>query len=242
MMDGREAVSRCGTNAPDGPVSSKTPKMTARGVLLDVGVVMVKSVWEMADDYERLNGLAAGTIPGRGPFQPDGDAAWRRHLDGAITERDYWMAFSDRGVQAGAPLNGHPHLMRAICQHPGIEVVRPQADALVNDALAAGLRVGILTNELISFQGQEWVDAQPVFGAVHVLCDAQQMGVAKPNPEPYEIAIEQMGLPAADIVFLDDNPRYIEGGVKAGLDTVLLSVLDVDGAYREVRLRCGLPG
>ena len=214
--------------------------MTAQGVLLDVGVVMVKSVWEMVDDYERLSGLAPGTIPGRGPFAPGGDPAWQSHLDGTISERDYWMAFADRGVQAGAPLNGHPHLMRAICQHPDIEVIKPQATGLVNDALQAGLRAGILTNELISFQGQEWVDAQPIFRAVHVLCDAQQMGIAKPNPEPYRVAIEQMGLAAADIVFLDDNPKYVEGGVKAGLDCVLLSVLNVDGAYREVRLRCGL--
>jgi putative hydrolase of the HAD superfamily len=214
--------------------------MSAQGVLLDVGVVMVKSAWEVADAYEALNGLPPGTIPGRGPFEPGGDPDWQRHLAGDITEREYWMAFADRGVRAGAPLHGHPHLMRAIFQHPGIEPIRPQAVSLVDDALAAGLRVGILTNELVSFQGQDWVDAQPVFAKVHCLCDAQQMGVAKPNPEPYAIAIEQMQLPADQIVFLDDNPRYADGGTRAGMQSVLLSVLDVDGAYATVRELCGL--
>jgi putative hydrolase of the HAD superfamily len=214
--------------------------MAAYGVLLDVGVVMVLSAWEIVDEYERLNGLAPGTIPGRGPFAPEGDAEWGRHLHGEITEREYWMAFAQRGEAAGAPLHGQPHLMRAMFQMPGIDPFRPQAIRLVDDALAAGLRVGILTNELVSFQGEEWVANQPVFAKVHVLCDAQQMGVAKPNPEPYEIAIERMGLPAGDIVFLDDNPKYADGGTRAGMQSVLLDVLHVDAAYAEVRQRCGL--
>jgi putative hydrolase of the HAD superfamily len=212
-----------------------------RGILLDVGVVMVKSAWEIVDDYERLNGLGPHTIPGRGPFAPEGDSEWRRHLEGEITEREYWMAFAERGANAGAPLHGHPHLMRAMFQHPGIDPVRPQATALINDAVAAGLRVGILTNELISFQGEAWVSSTPIFSKVHIFCDAQQLGIAKPDPRPYEIAIERMGIPAKDMVFLDDNPLYVEGGERAGIPSVLLSVLDVDGAYNEVRTQVGLP-
>ncbi len=212
----------------------------ARGVLLDVGVVMVKSAWEIVDQYERLHGLSPGTIPGRGPFAPNGDRQWQRHLAGDITEREYWMAFAARGAASGAPLHGHPHLMRAMFQHPDIDPIRPEAVRLVDDALAAGLRVGILTNELISFQGETWVNAQPIFTKVHVLCDSQQLGIAKPDPEPYRIAIERMELRAHEIVFLDDNPRYVEGGVTAGLRSVLLSVLDVADGYRQVREACGL--
>jgi putative hydrolase of the HAD superfamily len=211
-----------------------------RGILLDVGVVMVKSAWEIADEYEEANGLKPHSIPGRGPFDPEGDSEWLRHLNGEISEREYWMAFADRGEKAGAPLHGHPHLMRAMFQHPGVDPVRPQATALVDDALTAGLRVGILTNELISFQGEEWVKRTPIFSKVHIFCDAQQMGVAKPDPRPYEIAIGQMGIPAEQIVFLDDNPRYVAGGERAGIPSVLLSVLQIDEAYNEVRRLAGL--
>ena len=40
----------------------------AQALLLDVGVVLFKSAWEIADDYERLRGLPAGTVVGRGPL------------------------------------------------------------------------------------------------------------------------------------------------------------------------------
>ena len=36
----------------------------AQALLLDVGVVLFKSAWEIADDYERLRGLPAGTVVG----------------------------------------------------------------------------------------------------------------------------------------------------------------------------------
>jgi acetyl esterase/lipase len=63
-------------------------------------------------------------------------------------------------VANGAPLDGHPTLMRAMFQTPGIDVVRPQARALVERARQHGRKVGILTNELIDFQGRDWVESQ----------------------------------------------------------------------------------
>ena len=44
----------------------------ADGLLLDVGVVLFKSAWEIADDYERIRGLPRGTVVGRGPLDPGG--------------------------------------------------------------------------------------------------------------------------------------------------------------------------
>ena len=75
----------------------------ADGLLLDVGVVFFKSAWEIADDYERLRGLPAGTVVGRGPLDPAGDERWQRYLDGEATEREYWLDFAAKAVANGAP-------------------------------------------------------------------------------------------------------------------------------------------
>lgn len=212
----------------------------ARGLLLDVGVVFFKSVWEVADDYERLRGLPAGTVEGRGPLAGE-DPLWRRYEAGEITERDYWLTFAARAQERGAPLDGHPTLMRAIFQQPGVEGVRPEGLALVKACMDAGLRVGILTNELMDFQGRQWVEAQPWFPWFPVLVDSSELGARKPDPEPYRVAIELMGLPADEIVFIDDNPSYVRGGVKAGLRSIKLDVRDPAGAFRAAVLELGLP-
>ena len=213
----------------------------ARGLLLDVGVVFFKSAWEIADDYERLRGLPLGTVEGRGPLDPGGDALWQQHYRGEITERDYWLTFAAKAQEKGAPLDGHPTLMRAMFQQPGVEAVRPEGIAVVEACREAGLKVGILTNELMDFQGREWVESQEWFDWFPVLVDSSELGARKPDPEPYRVAIDQMGLPAEEIVFIDDNPTYVRGGEKAGLRSVLLDVKDPAGAYRQAVLQLGLP-
>lgn len=213
----------------------------AQGLLLDVGVVFFKSAWEVADDYERLHDLPHGTIVGRGPFDAaHPDEAWEAYRRGEITERDYWLAFADKAVANGAPLNGHPHLMRAIFQAPGIKAVRPEALALVDDCKSAGKSLGILTNEMMDFQGRAWVEAQPWFADFPVLIDSTELGIRKPDPQPYLVACLGLGLPPQDVVFIDDNPLYVEGGRAVGLRSILLDVLAPATAFDAARAELGL--
>lgn len=214
--------------------------MVAQGLLLDVGVVFFKSAWEIADDYERLRGLPPGTVVGRGPFDPEGDERWQRYLAGEATEREYWLDFAAKAQANGAPLDGHPTLMRAMFQTPGIDATRPEAIALVRRALEAEIPLGILTNELMDFQGRAWVEAQEWFPWFPVLIDSSELGVRKPDPQPYLIAIEQMGLPASEIVFIDDNPTYVAGGEAVGMQSILLDVRDPGAAFADAAERLGL--
>ncbi len=213
----------------------------ARGLLLDVGVVFFKSAWEIADDYERLRGLPAGTVEGRGPLDGAGDELWVQYEQGEITERDYWLTFAGRAQDNGAPLDGHPTLMRAMFQQPGIDAVRPEGRAVVQACLDAGIRVGILTNELMDFQGREWVESQDWFPWFPVLVDSSELGARKPDPYPYLVAIERMEMQADEIVFIDDNPTYVKGGRTAGMRSIHLDVRDPGGAYRNAALQLNLP-
>ncbi len=211
-----------------------------RGLLLDVGVVLLKSAWEIADEFERLNELAPRTVPGRGPFDAGGDPLWDRHLTGELTERDYWLGNADAAVANGAPLNGHPHLMRAMFQQPGIEPARTGAVALLRRCRAAGLPTGIFSNELMDFQGREWVESREWFGLFDVCWDATERGIRKPDPAAYSSAAEEIGVAPADLVFVDDNPRYVAAGSEAGMISVLLDVLDPEAAFDEAAGHLGL--
>lgn len=202
-----------------------------RALLLDVGVVLLKSAWEIADEFERINGLPPRTIPGRGPFDPGGDPLWDRHLAGELTEREYWLGNADVAVANGAPLHGHPQLMRAIFQQPGIDPARPEAVGLLRRARAAGVTNAVFSNELMDFQGREWVQAQEWFGLFDVIVDASEIGIRKPDPAAYDFVIDAVGLPADRLVFVDDNPSYASGGDRAGMQSVLLDVLDPSAAF-----------
>ena len=213
----------------------------AQALLLDVGVVLFKSAWEIADDYERLRGLPAGTVVGRGPLEWTApDDLWQRDRAGEITERDYWLTFADTAVANGAPLDGHPHLMRAMFQQPGVEAVRPEALALVEECKVAGIALGILTNELMDFQGREWVEAQSWFRDFPVLVDSSELGIRKPDPRPYLISAEALHLPPHEIVFIDDNPAYVDGGSAVGMRSILLEVTDPAAAFDAARTELGL--
>ena len=217
------------------------PWPPAQALLLDVGVVLFKSAWEIADDYERLRGLPAGTVVGRGPLEWTApDDLWQRYRAGEITERDYWLTFADTAVANGAPLDGHPHLMRAMFQQPGVEAVRPEALALVEECKVAGIALGILTNELMDFQGREWVEAQSWFRDFPVLVDSSELGIRKPDPRPYLISAEALHLPPHEIVFIDDNPAYVDGGNAVGMRSILLEVTDPAAAFDAARTELGL--
>lgn len=214
--------------------------MAAEGVLLDVGVVFFKSAWEIADDYERCRGIPTGTVEGRGPLDREGDDQWQRYLQGHISERDYWLAFAGRAQERGAPLDGHPTLMRAMFQTPGVDPVRPEGIELVQRCRLQGKAVGILTNELMDFQGREWVESQEWFPWFEVLVDSTEFGIRKPDPRPYREAISQMELPPEKIVFIDDNPAYVAGGDAVGLLSILLDVRDPAAAFTQAASLLGL--
>jgi putative hydrolase of the HAD superfamily len=212
----------------------------ARALLLDVGVVLLKSAWEIADEFERLNGLPPRTIPGRGPFDAGGDPLWDRHLAGELTEREYWLGNAEVAVANGAPLHGHPQLMRAMFQQPGIDPARPEAVSLLRRATAAGVVTAVFSNELMDFQGRAWVEAQEWFGLFDAIVDASEIGIRKPDPESYSVVITEIGLPPEDLVFIDDNPAYVDGGLRAGMASVLLDVLNPAAAFDEAALLLGL--
>ena len=58
---------------------------------------------------------------------------------------------------------------------------------------------------------------------------------SKPDPRAYRQAIEAMGEPAEDIVFVDDRRENVEGGRRAGLVSVWFDVTDPAGSYERVR-------
>ena len=61
--------------------------------------------------------------------------------------------------------------------------------------------------------------------------------ILKPAPQAYRAAVAAMGLPAARLLFVDDQMRNIAGAHAFGMQTQLFDLRDPDGTCRAVLTR-----
>ena len=212
-----------------------------RGLLLDVGGVVIRTPFEMLDVAERRLGLAAGALGSRGPFDPDGDTEFARVSAGDLTERAYWQRRAERAAPVLGVDADFRSFMHALYDVPPEDVVRAETAALVDDVRAAGIRLGMLTNDLYDFHGEAWVARMGIFARAEVLVDVSRHGVLKPDPDAYRLGIEAMGMPAAELLFLDDQPVNTAGARDVGLVVIDVDVLRpqeaIDAARKALQLR-----
>lgn len=96
----------------------------------------------------------------------------------------------------------------------------PEMVQLLDDLIDDGHTVGILSNMPTSLsvlvrERHEWLDH---CAAVALSCD---IGVAKPRPEAYRVAVDALGGTPQETYFFDDNEAYVEGAREAGLNAFL---------------------
>lgn len=216
------------------------PRAPAAGLLLDFGSVISYSIFEIMGEVEEGLGLQPGTLGWRGPLDPEADNLWRKMQRDEITERDYWAQRAEEaGARAGKPLSVLDFMVGAY-NLPQEKIVRPEMAEAVTVARRAGKRVGVLTNELELFHGKPWMDSLSILRAMDCMVDATHTHILKPDPRAYLLAIEAMGVPAGQIVFLDDQMRNVEGARRAGLIGIHFDVRTPDTSLGQAMDLLGL--
>ncbi len=211
-----------------------------RGLLLDIGgVVMANSVEVVARLARREPALAALVDPMGGLGGP-GDELWHQMLRREVTERAYW---SVRAEQVGRALGARwttYDMIHTLYAGPQTEWLRFDVVDLMRDAVAAGIPLGALTNDLADFHGQDWVDQQDFLRLFQSIVDASHTGVMKPAPEAFAAGAASLGLSPEQVVYLDDMPWNVEGALRAGLDAHQVSYDEPHLAVDWARRRLGL--
>jgi len=211
-----------------------------KGLVFDFGGPVLLTPFEVRSVGERNLGLPAGSLAWTGPFDPQADRLWREFQAGQLNEREYWAHQAERFSElTGLPAD-MPSMMAPLYAGSEEELLRPDAVALIHDAKAAGIRVGIHTNDLTSFHDAEWLEKMTILREFEVMVDGRTDGVYKPDREAFDLMIERMGMPPADIVFIDDQPVNIRGAQEAGMHCVLLDPTDPKPAYEQARRWLGL--
>lgn len=217
--------------------------MAAQALVLDFGGVISRTLFETHELTERALGLAPGTLTWRGPFDPAGDALWRRMQAGEISERDYWLARTrEVGLLVGEEWSRmEQFVVRARGADPAA-VIRPEAIAAVQAAAAAGRRLAILSNELDLFYGADFRRKLPLLEHFELIVDATYSGVLKPDPRAYAAVCSGLGLAPGGCVFVDDQARNVEGAQRAGMQAVHFDVRAPGEGYALALQALGVAG
>ncbi len=64
--------------------------------------------------------------------------------------------------------------------------------------------------------------------------DSHQIGLSKPHPDSYRMALQAMSLRPQDVVFFDDNARYLQGAQELGIHPVQF-IYDPENTPRDER-------
>jgi putative hydrolase of the HAD superfamily len=210
-------------------------------LVLDFGGVISRTLFETHDQTEAALGLPPGSLQWRGPFEPERDVLWRDMQAGRLSERDYWLR---RTREVGRLLGEDWSEMQTLVQRArGADpdrVARPETVALMRDAHTAGLRLAILSNELDLFYGAALRQRMRALRDVEVIVDATYTGILKPDPRAYALCTQQLALAPGECLFVDDQPRNVEGArdfgmVALGFD-VTRPAASCDAARRLLRL------
>lgn len=124
-------------------------------------------------------------------------------------------------------------LLRMHREHPlwaGMQAGTPEAlDALA----AAGYRLAVVSNS--DGRAEEALIAAGIRDRFELVIDSQLVGVEKPDPRIFALALEQLGLTPEEALYVGDIYEVdVVGARRAGMDVILLDPLGLH-AGRDVR-------
>jgi putative hydrolase of the HAD superfamily len=202
------------------PPPERTYQGPCKGLLLDIGGVVHRTSMYLAGRLAEADPRLRPVLERIGGLGTERDELWQRLLSRQVSEREYWaQRAAEFGAAAGETWDTRALIYR-LYDRPERDYLCAETIDLMNDTKAAGLRLGALTNDLAAFHGPGWVERQEHLKLFDIIVDASLTGVLKPDPRAFASAAEALGLPAEQIVFLDDMPWNVEGAVAAGLAAV----------------------
>jgi putative hydrolase of the HAD superfamily len=89
------------------------------------------------------------------------------------------------------------------------------------DAVGAVRREGLKTALLSNSWGTSGYPRERLAELFNAVIISGEVGLRKPDPAIYELAVDRLGVPAERCVFVDDYPGHLEPAADAGMTTVL---------------------
>lgn len=152
-----------------------------------------------------------------GAYESDTDHPWHRLERGELT-----LAVAREEILAGGPLpDGRPlDPFELLSSLAGGGVRNEMIDFCVS-VRDRGLATGLLTNNAKEFE-EFWKPLIPLDELFDDVVDSSEVGMRKPSPGIYQLALERLGILPSEAVFVDDAPGNVAGAEAVGISSVLI--------------------
>jgi putative hydrolase of the HAD superfamily len=202
-----------------------------RAVLWDFGGVILSSPFEAFASYERQEGLPEGFLRQLNATNPDSNA-WAR-----LERSDVDLAGFAELYEAEAAAAGHRIDAGAVLALLSGEL-RPAMVQALRRIRGEGLVQACLTNNVAGMEAArpELAEVMDIFDAV---LESSKLGVRKPDPRFYDLALEAVDVTPTEAVFLDDLGINLKPARVLGITPI--KVVDPDEALAELEEVLGFP-
>ena len=202
-----------------------------KAVLFDFGGVILTSPFEAFSRYEQSRGIPDGFLRGLNATNPDTNA-WSQFERNTVPFDEFCRLYEDEAAAAGHQIDGREVIALLAGE------IRPEMVTALRRCKER-LATACLTNNFTSFDDfprqTRATGRDEVLGLFDVIVESSKVGVRKPEPRFYEIALELLGIEASEAVFLDDLGINLKPAKAMGMTTIKV----IDPAGRDQRPRGG---
>jgi epoxide hydrolase-like predicted phosphatase len=187
--------------------------------MFDFGGVFTDSPFEAVARVGAALGAAPGQIEALmfGPYHEDTNHAWHRLERGEIELESAVREIAAAGAAQAFDVNPVDILMNM--GGGGLREVLVERVRALRDA---GLATALVTNNVAEFR-PHWRAMLPVDELFDLVVDSSEVGVRKPDPAIYRLALAGLGdVPPERALFLDDYPSNIDAAEALGIRGILV--------------------
>jgi putative hydrolase of the HAD superfamily len=214
------------------------PNPAFRAVLWDFGGVLTDSPFEAFRRFEQARGLPQDFLRSVNARNPD-DNAWARYERSELSLAQFDVAFAAETAAAGHRVGGAEvvRLLYGAVRPAMVEALRRVGEHYVTACLTNNVKTG-------SSHGLPTTDdrAQEV-GRVLAMFDhvieSSKVGVRKPEPRFYQLALDALGIQAHQAVYLDDLGINLKPAKSMGMTTI--KVVDAQQTLAELEALLAMP-
>ena len=206
-------------------------------VFWDFGGVFTASPFHALRPYSASLGIGHDELLDLvfGPYHLDTDHPWHQLERGEAT-----LEAAMNAAVAAAMARGIAFDPRAFFGAMRDDIDRTIVVDTVRTLRAMGVRQSIITNNAKEF-ADGWRKLIPVDELFDDVVDSSAVGMRKPNPAIFELALERLGVrDPSRTIFLDDFAPNVDAARALGMHGII--VVDPEPAMAEVRALTGLAG
>lgn len=203
--------------------------------IFDFSGVMTTSPLDGVHEYEESLGLERGRLLSLiiGDSESDGDDPWHRLERGEIPGAEFWRDLKERAAsELGVDVDFNDMARTFLRGYR----TRPRMIELVR-SLRGRIKTGLLTNNVKEFGGF-WRSMVPVEEIFDEIIDSSEVGLRKPDPRVYELALDRLGAKPQEAFFVDDFEANVAAAEDLGITGIVFT--DEGAAIARIEELAGL--